>query len=245
MSEMKTNIEFRSDIGVKLVQSVGSDASVIAAARVSVEGPESVRHLGIDPGEKSGLIRYLMKQRHGSPFEHASMTFLVDAPLFVFREWHRHRVGWSYSETSARYRQMEPVFWLPPEDRPLRPAPGYRSARPQFVAGTEEDQWKVRSRLKSVALSAWLSYREMVEAGFALEVARAVLPVSLYTSMYATCNPRSLMHFLSLRTHDESARHVSYPQAEIEQAARQMERAFAELFPLTHGAFCEFGRVAP
>lgn len=242
---MKANIEFRSDIGVKLVQSVGSDASVIAAARVSVEGPESVRHLDADPGEKAGLIRYLIRQRHGSPFEHASMTFLVDAPLFVFREWHRHRVGWSYSESSARYRQMEPVFWLPRETRPLRPAPGYRPARPQFVAGTEEDQWNVRSRLKSVALSAWAAYREMVESGIALEVARTVLPVSLYSSMYATCNPRSLMHFLSLRTHYETAQHVSYPQAEIDEAARQMERVFAELFPLTHAAFCEYGRVAP
>ena len=242
---MKANIEFRSDIGVKLVQSVGSDASVIAAARVSVEGPESVRHLDADPGGKAGLIRYLMKQKHGSPFEHASMTFLVDAPLFVFREWHRHRVGWSYSETSARYRPMEPIFWLPPDDRPLRPAPGYRSARPQFVAGTEEDRHGVNFLLKSSACKAMGMYREMVEWGIALEVARAVLPVSLYSSMYATCNPRSLMHFLSLRTHDESARHVSYPQAEIEQASRQMEAAFAELFPLTHGAFCEYGRVAP
>ena len=93
--------------------------------------------------------------------------------------------------------------------------------------------------------AAWREYDEMVGSAVAREVARAVLPVATYSSMYATCNPRSLMHFLSLRTHEPTATRVSYPQAEIEDAARQMEAAFAGLFPVTCAAFLEFGRQAP
>ena len=234
------SIRLRSDVSVRLVQHFGSDASVVAAARVSVEGVESARHLEADPAP--GLIRYLMRQRHGTPFEHAGMTFAVEAPIFVFREWHRHRVGWSYNETSGRYRELEPVFWVPPLDRKVKPAPGFKPARPEFVGGDEHDHELIQSECAAAYRRAWESYRAMLAAGVAREVARAVLPVGTYSSMYATCNPRSLMHFLSLRTGDAGA---SYPQAEIEQAAKLCEAEFARLFPVTHAAFCEFGRVAP
>lgn len=234
---------FRNDITVSLVQHVGNDSSIVAAAKVSVDGSASVAAL--DREANAGLLRYLMKQKHGTPFEHASLTFLVEAPIFVFREWHRHRIGWSYNETSARYREMEPVFWVPPADRKLVPAPDYKAARPVFVPGTPDQLESVLVEIEGACHRSWLMYQAMLQDGIAKEVARCVLPVGTYSSMYATCNPRSLMAFLSLRTHDPEAKHVSYPQAEIEQAARAMEVKFGELFPVTYAAFCEFGRVAP
>lgn len=236
-------IKLRSTIGVNLVQHVGNDASVVAVAKVSVEGADSARHLETEA--KAGLIRYLMKQKHGTPFEHASLTFLVEAPIFVFREWHRHRIGWSYNETSARYREMEPVFWVPPPSRKLLPVEGYKAARPEFREATPQEADKTEKRLLSAYLAAWTMYKAMLTNGIAKEVARACLPVGTFSSMYATCNPRSLMAFLSLRTHEPTAAHVSYPQAEIEEAARLMETEFARLFPITRAAFNEYGRVAP
>ena len=233
-------IRFRSDVSVTLVQSVGDDAGVCRAARVSTLGAAAA-----GTAEAAGLIRYLMKHRHGTPFEHGLMTFLVEAPIFVFREWHRHRVGWSFSETSGRYRELEPVFWVPPRGRKVAPAPGYKASRPVFVEGDERQHEMIRSACRAAYDEAWNSYRAMVEDGTALEVARCVLPAAVYSSMYATCNPRSLMHFLSLRTHEPAAARVSYPQAEIEECARLMEAAFARLYPLTHAAWNEFGRQAP
>ena len=233
-------IRFRSDVAVTLVQHVGDDAGVCRAARVSTLGAAAA-----DTAEAAGLVRYLVKHRHGTPFEHGLMTFLVEAPIFVFREWHRHRVGWNYSETSGRYRELEPVFWVPGLERKLKPAPGYKAARPEFVEGDEADHEAIQTSCRLAYRGAWQSYQVMLACGVALEVARAVLPVGIYSSMYATANPRSLMHFLSLRTHEPEAANVSYPQAEIEDCARQMEAAFARLYPLTHAAFCEFGRRAP
>jgi thymidylate synthase (FAD) len=232
-------IRFRSDVTVTLVQSVGDDAGVCRAARVSTLGTAAA-----GTAEAAGLIRYLMKHRHGTPFEHGLLTFLVEAPVFVFREWHRHRVGWSYSETSGRYRELEPVFWEPNDARKIVPADGYKAARPEFVAEPKLCGY-VRTMARDAYKAAWLTYRDLVGNGVALEVARCVLPVGLYSSMYATANPRSLMHFLSLRTHDANAARVSYPQAEIEECARLMEAEFARLYPLTHAAWNEFGRQAP
>lgn len=235
-------IMFRDDMTVELVQHVGGDASVVAAAKVSVETPGP--GMLADREASAGLVRYLMRHRHGTPFEHASLTFRVEAPIFVLREWHRHRVGWSYNETSGRYRHLEPVFWVPPAGRAVREPDAFKPARPLLL---EDERLRAAADypIRSAYVAAWRSYQEMLDAGVAREVARTVLPVGLYSSMFATCNPRSLMHFLSLRTRDDGAARPSYPQAEIEECARQMEAEFTRLFPLTHAAFVEFGRVAP
>src|SRR5271155_4786857 len=103
------SVQFRSDISVDLVKASAQDSDVVWAARVSTVGEASIEARDQDPERNAGLIRYLMRDRHGTPFEHNSMTFLVSAPIFVFREFMRHRVGWSYNEESARYRQLEPV----------------------------------------------------------------------------------------------------------------------------------------
>lgn len=238
-----TEVRFRSDVTAQLVKHAAADGDVIWAARVSTMGERSIEELSKDPERSQGLIRYLMKNRHGTPFEHSSMTFLVQAPIFVFREFHRHRVGWSYSEASGRYRELEPVFYVPALARKLaqQGKPGHY----EFVPGTLEQHELTEAAVKDVCQTAYEAYEKMLKAGVAREVARIVLPVGTYSAMYATCNARSLMSFLSLRTHDETAAFKSYPQREIEMVAENLEYEWAKLMPLTYAAFNEMGRVAP
>jgi thymidylate synthase (FAD) len=235
-------ITFRSDMTVELVKHSASDADVIWAARVSTKGEQSLADIDGDPERSTGLINYLMRDRHGTPFEHSTMTFYVNAPIFVFREFMRHRT-FSYNEESGRYRKLEPVFYVPGPDRRL-----VQSGKPgayQFTAGSAEQHALVTETVEAACRQSYEAYLEMLEAGVAREVARTVLPVGLYSSMYATCNARSLMHFLSLRTRNEAAKVPSFPQREIEMVAERMEALWAGLMPLTHAAFNANGRNAP
>ncbi|NUR01309.1 MAG: FAD-dependent thymidylate synthase [Streptomyces sp.] len=228
---------------IQLVKHNAHDADVIWAARVSTIGNRSLDDVDADPQASAGLINYLMRDRHGSPFEHTSLTFFIETPILVVREFVRHRVGWSYNETSGRYRNLDPVFYTPPPERPLVQVG--RPGRYQFEEGTPEQHDLVTRTLTDTYTHAYNAYRTLLDAGVAREVARAALPVGLYTSMYATCNARSLMHYLSLRTHDDRAAVPSSPQWEIARVADQMEAAWAELMPLTHDAFNRHGRIAP
>ena len=239
---MHEEIIFRSDVTVELVKSSASDADVIWAARVSTAGEQSMDEIGQDPGKSAGLINYLARERHGSPFEHTSMTFFVSAPIFVFREFMRHRIA-SYNEESGRYRELNPVFYVPDEDRKLIQIG--KTGAYTFVDGTPE-QFKVSvEAMKKAYVVAYEQYKIMLDQGIAREVARVVLPVGLYSSMYVTMNARALMNFLSLRTSREGSHFPSYPQREIEMVAEKMEAEFARLMPLTYGAFEKSGRIAP
>jgi thymidylate synthase (FAD) len=237
------DIEYRSDVTVELVKHTASDADVLFAARVSTVGEQSLDELGKDPERSKGLINYLMRDRHGSPFEHNSMTFFISAPIFVFREFMRHRVGFSYNEESGRYRELEPVFYIPSQERKLIQVgkPGAYT----FEAGTPMQHLNTNCTLESAYKEAYETYQLLLRDGIAREVARAVLPVGLFSSMYATCNARSLMHFLGLRTQHELAKVPSFPQREIEMVAEKMEAEWAKLMPLTYEAFNANGRVAP
>ncbi|MDE0974466.1 MAG: FAD-dependent thymidylate synthase [Candidatus Nanopelagicales bacterium] len=235
-------IEFRSDVTVELVRANASDADVVFAARVSTVGEQSLEDVDADPQRSVGLINYLMRDRHGSPFEHNSMTFFVKAPIFVWREHMRHRIA-SYNEESARYRELLPVFYVPSHERPL-----VQSGKPgayEFHPGTPAQSELVERTIQESCTAAYSGYLEMLEAGVAREVARMVLPVTIYSSAYVTMNARALMNFLSLRRKVEGSYFVSYPQREIEMVAEVYEDHFAQLMPLTHSAFNEHGRVAP
>ena len=242
--ESKTPV-FRSDITVELVRSNASDADVLFAARVSTQGEKTLdaaQDETTDASKSKGLINYLMRDRHGSPFEHNSMTFYVQAPIFVFREFMRHRIA-SYNEESGRYRELNPVFYVPGAERNL-----VQVGKPgayDFVPGTPEQTALVQDEATRVSTDAFASYQRMLDAGVAREVARIVLPLNIYSSMYVTMNARSLMNFLSLRTKREGTHFPSFPQREIEMAAEQMENFWAELMPVTYEAFNENGRVSP
>lgn len=235
-------VVFRSDMSVELVRSSARDADVLFAARVSTQGEQSLEQLDADPTRSQGLLNYLMRDRHGSPFEHNSMTFYVQAPIFVFREFMRHRIA-SYNEESGRYRELQPVFYVPGPDRKLGQIG--KPGRYEFVDGTPEQAELVRTEVQQACTRAYAGYQRMLAAGVAREVARVVLPLSIYSSMYVTMNARSLMNFLSLRTHRESSSFPSFPQREIEMCAEAMELEWARLMPLTHAAFERNGRVAP
>jgi thymidylate synthase (FAD) len=238
-------IEFRSDVTVELVRSSASDSDVLFAARVSTQGEQTLESAtsGTEATARDrGLINYLMRDRHGSPFEHNSMTFYVNAPIFVFREFMRHRIA-SYNEESGRYRELRPVFYVPGRERNL-----VQVGKPgayEFLPGSDEQHALVDVAARDAAAFAYDAYQRMLEAGVAREVARIVLPLSIYSSMYVTLNARSLMNFLSLRTKVEGTHFPSFPQREIEMCAEKMEAFWADLMPLTRAAFNANGRVAP
>jgi thymidylate synthase (FAD) len=239
---MGEEIIFRDDMSVELVKSSASDADVIWAARVSTAGDKSLEDVGADPAKSEGLINYLARERHGSPFEHTSMTFFISAPIFVFREFMRHRIA-SYNEESGRYRELKPVFYIPSKERKLVQIG--KAGAYTFVDGTPEQFDITVAAIKETCNLAYANYQKMLVAGVAREVARAVLPVTLYSSMYVTMNARALMNFLSLRTAREGSHFPSYPQREIEMVAEKMEAHFAKLMPITYGAFQKSGRIAP
>jgi thymidylate synthase (FAD) len=239
---MSDEIVFREDMSVELVKSSASDADVIWAARVSTAGDKSLEDVGSDASKSEGLINYLARERHGSPFEHTSMTFFISAPIFVFREFMRHRIA-SYNEESGRYRELKPVFYIPSKERKLVQIG--KAGAYTFVDGTPEQYEITVKSIKETCILAYANYQKMLDAGVAREVARAVLPVTLYSSMYVTMNARALMNFLSLRTSRDGSHFPSYPQREIEMVAEKMEAEFAKLMPITYGAFQKSGRIAP
>jgi thymidylate synthase (FAD) len=233
---MVSMIKFRSDMTVELVQWMGDDAAVAKAARVSTGAVSSTLE------KDAGLINYLMRDRHGSPFEHNAFTFYVEAPIFVFREFMRHRIA-SYNEESGRYKELAPVFYVPGGDRKLIQVgkPGAYT----FEDGTYDQKLTAPAETKRAAQEAYGAYQKMLDAGIAREVARTVLPVGIYSSMYVTMNARALMNFLSLRTMREGTHFPSFPQREIEMVAEKMEDLWAEKMPITYETFNKNGRVAP
>lgn len=378
------DILFNSDYAVELVKHIGDDKDVISAARVSTVAELSLEYSNDIVENNKGLIKFLMRNRHGTPFEHNSMTFFIQAPIFVFREFMRHRVGFclvgdteltllndkkiaiedyynlyfsndnkpdilgvnedtllfeyhkvsdvyyvgkvevinilikgnsitsslnhkfftatgwkvaidlkkgdyifysdnsnvileqiediihlgvkdvydcsinnqwhnflannfvvhnSYNEESGRYAKLKPIFYIPDYSRPLKQVgkPGAYT----FVQDKKELTDLVIKEIKKNSISAYKSYMYMLDNGVAKEMARAVLPLNIYSSMYVTCNARSLMSFLSLRTHRDNMKFLSYPQYEIEMVANKMEKIFAKVMPYTFKYFDELGRVSP
>lgn len=208
-----------------------NDLSVVNAARVSF-AKRNDRLAENDPM----LINYLMKNRHGTPTEHNAFRFHIKAPLFVFREWHRHRIGHSYNEWSARYSTIEPEFYIPAlEDVRMRVGkPGHYT----YVQAPIELAEKFVDRIKLHNNGGFAEYNDALEAGVAPELARGFLSVFTYSQMYWTCNARSLMHFLSLRN-------APTAQLEIQRYAQVVEAIFAQLMPVTHSAFIKAGRFLP
>lgn len=235
---------FSSDLTVNYRDHMGNDEAIVEAMLVSTTDaaftePDHEAYLASFPGR----LNFMMKHKHGSPFEQAALQFYVKAPIMVFREWHRHRIGFSYNEASARYKVMKPEFYIPSKNRPLVQEGKHSSA--EFVPGSDEDHSIMWLNMMQAYTTQWMAYTNMIEHGVAKEVARAVLGVGLYSEMIVTLNPRSCMAFLSLRQHHADAAFVSRPQWEINQCANQMEEVFANLFPITHKLYVENGRQAP
>ena len=215
-----TDINFRSDMRVAYVDHMGNDKRIAQAARVSTGNDQSDR-----PHE--GLVKRLWQDQHTSTFEHNTLTVRAEVPIFVAREWMRHRTQ-AFNEISGRYSEMEPIFYVPGEDRPLvqtGKAMDYRREAGSPILRAVTD------RLMRIAgKGAWRLYEYLLRKGVAREVARNVLPVSLYTRFYATANLRNWLHFVELRT-DPTA------LWEIRQAALMVEGLISGLWPVAHGAY--------
>ncbi len=215
---------------VRLDDAMASDLSVVNGARVSF----ARRKEAMEESDE-GLIRFLMRDRHGTPFEHNAFRFHIRCPIFVAREWFRHRVG-SFNEFSMRYARATDEFYVPePEDvRSQVGKPGAYSFEPVDADVAET----TRETLHEVYVTAYAAYERLVELGVARELARAALPVGAYTEFYWTVNARSLMNFVSLRAAETA-------QREIRRYAEACERFLAEQMPVTHAAFVAAGRVVP
>jgi thymidylate synthase (FAD) len=245
-------IQTTSEIQVEEIGGYGGDWLVIDAARVSSRGTQGTGPREITSKADIGLLNALVRQRHTSPFQHGGLTFYVAAPIFVFREWRTHRIAmvqsvddFAYNETSARYKQLEPLFYLPPADRPMMKREDHKAMRPVYDVADPAKLDDIRSTLIRSYEYAWKSYQYLLgePSSVAPEIARCVLPVGIYSSMYVSCNPLSLMKFLSLRTHEPEAAFVSYPQWEIESAARFAEKMLETGWPHSYNAWKLAGRV--
>ncbi len=264
-----TDLTFLDDVYVQLIKADGNDDLVLDAARVSTKktfggGASAERDLYVNSRNEAvnwkaspeqvdgwlaeaiakdkGLINMLTRDRHGSPFEHVGLTVYVKAPIFVFREWHRHRIA-SYNEMSGRYTKLLPEFYVPNAERPLLQVgkPGAYT----FEPGTAAQHQMVVENLKRNSEDSWRRYEYLLGLDVAKEVARAVLPVNIYSQMYCTMNIRALTNFLSLRTASpEHAIFASFPQREISYGADKLEAIFADKFPWSYEAWDRNGRVA-
>jgi len=215
---------------VRLDGAMADDLSVVNGARVSFARRKTEMN-----DADAGLIRFLMRDRHGTPFEHNAFRFHVRCPIFVAREWFRHRVG-SFNEFSMRYARATDDFYLPdPADvRSQVGKPGAYSFEPV----SDELAETTREALQAVYENAFATYERLVEQGIARELARAALPVGAYTEFFWTVNARSLMNFVSLRAAETA-------QREIRRYADAVERFFEERMPITYQAFVANRRVAP
>lgn len=208
---------------IRLVDHMGSDLSVVRSARVSYDAEWRT---GEDAGADAKLINYLMKNRHTSPFESVTFTFEVKAPIFVFRQWHRHRT-WSFNEISARYAELPEEFYVPE----LAQITTQSSSNKQMRTDQENDNaYIIRGMIASKSSEAFAYYRKMLELGAPRELARSVLPVGTYSKMFATVDLHNLLGFLRLRDH-------SHAQYEIQVYAQAMLQLIEPIVPVSVAAF--------
>lgn len=210
---------------VRLVDHMGGDLSIVRAARVSYD---AAWRAGENEGGDARLVNYLWKHNHTTPFEAVTVTFEIKAPIFVFRQWHRHRT-WTYNELSARYRELPEEFYLPSPENIGEQA----TANKQGRQATETDIGIRKIQLKAYEASckeAFTTYRDLLATGWPRELARSVLPVSTYSHMFATVDLLNLFRFLTLRCD-------SHAQYEIRVYADAMANLVEAIAPVAVGAW--------
>ena len=214
---------------VRLVDCMGSDLSVVRSARVSFN---AAWRTGEDEGKDAKLIHYLMKNRHTTPFESVNFTFDVKAPIFVFRQWHRHRT-WSYNEVSARYAELPEEYYIPKAEHVGTQSKDNKQARDlASAAGLTEADLKFIDDLQKHSAQGFMYYKEHIQAGVPRELARLFLGLNTYSQMFASVDLHNLFHFLKLRLH-------SHAQMEIRVYAQAMLELIRPVAPITVAAWEE------
>ncbi len=210
---------------VRLVEHMGNDLSIVRNARVSYDAEWRT---GEDEGKDAKLLNYLIKNRHTSPFESCVFTFEVKAPIFVFRQWHRHRT-WSFNEISARYAELPEEFYVPALEQITHQSTSNKQMRTdEQHAMAEIMQNSIRKRCED----AFREYKGLITLGCPRELARSLLPVGTYSHMFATVDLHNLFHFLKLRLHE----HAQY---EIRVYAEAMLKLIEPFVPHSIAAFKE------
>ena len=207
---------------VALIDSMGSDLSVVRSARVSYDAEWRA---GEDEGKDTKLIEYLVRNRHTSPLECVQFTFDVKAPIFVARQWMRHRTG-KYSEISARYSELPEEFYVPEVSQITTQSTSNKQMRTDEIHPQAEEFQ--RAVLGSCA-DAFTLYKRLIERGMPRELARGVLPVNTYSHMFASIDLHNLAGFLRLRLH-------SHSQYEIRVYAQAMLDLIEPIVPVTVAA---------
>lgn len=209
---------------IRLVDSMGDDLSIVRAARVSYD---AAWRAGEDSGSDNKLIRYLWAHKHTTPFEAVTLTFEVHAPIFVFRQWHRHRT-WSFNELSARYRELPEEFYVP--DPELIGTQAIKNKQGRDLGGDVGQRAEQAAFYRQECQRAFETYRSLLAEGWPRELARSILPVSTYSTMFATVNLLNLFRFLSLRNDP----HAQY---EIRVYANAMEEMAQSIVPIAVDAY--------
>jgi len=211
---------------VKLVDFMGGDERVVSSARVSFGAGSK------GEAKDKALIKYLLVHSHHTPFEHCYFQFHVKCPIFVARQWMRHRWG-SYNEVSARYTEVHDEFYVPTVFRVQD------NKNKQGSLSSDDLDNEVLNKIYAQSVEAsYKEYKKLLDAGVAREMARGILPVSQYTQFYWSVNARSLLNFLSLRT-DEHA------QYEIRVYANAIAQMFKERMPWSYEAFESLDKKLP
>lgn len=218
---------------VRLCESLGNDLSIVRNARVSYDADWRA---GEDEGSDTRLINYLMRNNHTTPFESVVFTFDIKAPIFVVRQWHRHRIGWSYNELSARYRELEELYYVPRADiigtqsKDNKQVREITKAEKSLSEEALSDPKNIRQFIDDHCSDSFKVYKGLLADGCPREIARTVLPLATYTHMFATVNFKALMHFCTLRLHPHA-------QWEIRQYAAAMLLLATTVIPVACKAY--------
>ena len=210
---------------VRLVDHMGSDLSVVRSARVSYDADWRA---GVDDKSDTKLIKYLLRNGHTSPFESVTFTFEVKAPIFVFRQWQRHRT-WSFNEISARYSELPEEFYLPQIEEITHQHDSNKQMRNDEV---NPNARSIHKSMWAVMYEAFRQYREFLDKECPRELARIVLPVATYSRMFATVNLHNLLRFIALRSHEHA-------QKEIQVYSDAMLKLIEDIVPVSVGAWKE------
>lgn len=210
---------------VRLVDHMGSDLSIIRSARVSYDAEWRA---GEDEGKDTKLINYLLKNHHTSPFESVTFTFEVKAPIFVFRQWHRHRT-WSFNEISARYTELPEEYYVPAIEQITTQSTSNKQMRTKEQHPQASD---IAYCIETQCRKSFAAYKDLINEGCPRELARGVLPVNTYSHMFASVDLHNLFHFLKLRLHEHA-------QFEIRVYAEAMLKLIEPIVPVSVAAFKE------
>jgi len=209
---------------IRIVDLMGTDDSVVQAARISYgKGTKTVQ-------DDRNLIRYLMRNRHTTPFEMCSIKVHVKAPIFVVRQWFRHRTA-KINEYSARYSEMKDEFYYPSIEMLQKQSLSNKQCSSGTFSQAEYDE--IIASMKELCELSYSKYKDLLTRGVARETARGILPVNIYTEFYWKMDAHNFMHFLKLRCEE-------YSQQEIRAYAVTLREIFSQWMPITYEAFMDY-----